>query len=118
MRNKKVQYTVIFQGAMLIINLFSVFSICMLLYVTTEKIRRYYNAREFLNLVKKIPENPRVNLTICMSLMIFLGFTFAVRQRWKRFSNVRVVMTLILDFFICSIVIYCLDFNYNGLLFD
>lgn len=117
MRNKKVQYTAIIQGAMLIINLFSVCSICMLLYVTTEKIRQYYKAREFLNLVKKIPENPRVNLAVCMSLMIFLGITFAVRQRWKRFSNIRVVMTLVLDLLICSIVIFRLDFNYNGLLF-
>lgn len=116
MKDRKVHYIAIFQGAMLAVNFMAVVFICMLIYLTTEKIRQYYNARAFLDGVKSIPKNPWMNLLSCVFFMGILALTFMIRQVQKNLSNQWIIATLILDFIICIVIIYQLDFNYNGLL--
>ena len=104
------------QGAMLAVNFAMVSFICIFIYMTTERIRARYDAREFLDSVVTIPADPRMNLIICLSLMGMLVVTFAIRHFWTSLSNSWTVVTLLVDFIVCAAVIYQLDFNYNGLL--
>ena len=106
----------VLQGAMLAVNFAMVSFICVFIYMTTERIRARYDAREFLDGVVTIPADPRMNLIICLSLMGMLVVTFAIRHFWICLSNSWTVVTLLVDFIVCAAVIYQLDFNYNGLL--
>ncbi|MGN0356132.1 MAG: sensor histidine kinase [Muricoprocola sp.] len=114
--NDKDRYVIVFQSAMLVINYLAVIFICTLVYSTSEKIRREYSARTFLDSVNTIPENPKKILIACMILMGMLMLTFMVRQYENRIANRWIVCSLIAEFVICAIIIYLLDFNYNGLL--
>ena len=114
--NDKNRYIIVFQGAMLVINYLAVIFICTLVFWTSEKIRREYSARVFLDSVNTIPENPRKILAACIILMGMLFLTFLVRQYESRIANRWIVFSLITEFVICSSIIYLLDFNYNGLL--
>ena len=49
------------QGAMLAVNFAMVSFICIFIYMTTERIRARYDAREFLDSVVTIPADPRMN---------------------------------------------------------
>ncbi|NBK92424.1 sensor histidine kinase [bacterium 1XD21-13] len=116
MSNGKERFVTLLQGAMLILNVVCVALICVLIYVTTRRILGNYNAREFLNSISAFPEDPKANMIVCMALMGILVLTFLVRHLWREIPNKWNVATLILDMFVCSIVIYRLNFNYKGLL--
>ena len=104
----------VLQGAMLAVNFAMVSFICVFIYMTTERIRARYDAREFLDSVVTIPADPRMNLIICLSLMGMLVVTFAIRHFWTSLSNSWTVVTLLVDFIVCAAVIYQLDFNGGG----
>ncbi len=116
MNDSKERYVALFQGAMLALNFAAVVMICAFIYVTTERIRANYDARTFLDGVASIPVNPGANLLICTVLMGVLVATFAIRHFRKQMKNWWTTVTLILDIFVCIVVIFQLDFNYNGLL--
>lgn len=116
MENGKERYVATVQSAMLVVNFLAVAFICIVIYSTSELIRAHYDARAFLDSVETIPVNPRKNLMICMTLMVILAATFVARQLWRKLPNSWNFASLILDFILCSAIIYCLDFNYNGLL--
>ena len=88
----------VLQGAMLAVNFAMVSFICVFIYMTTERIRARYDAREFLDGVVTIPADPRMNLIICLSLMGILVATFAIRHFWTSLSNSWTVVTLLVDF--------------------
>lgn len=116
MNDKKDQHVAFFQGIMLILNCLAVVLLCAFIYITTERIRRDYHARSFLDGVKAIPEDPGSNLRICLFMMGILALNFVLRQFWKEQRHRWVIATLVLDFLVCIRVIWQLDFNYNGLL--
>lgn len=116
MDNGKERYVVTFQGALLLVNFLAVAFISIVIYSTSELIRAHYDARVFLDSVETIPVNPRKNLMICMVLMALLAASFVTRQVGKILPNWWNIASLLLDFVLCSAIIYCLDFNYNGLL--
>lgn len=115
MEDGKERYVVAVQSAMLAVNFLAVAFICVVIYRTSELIRAHYDARVFLDSVETIPVNPRRNLIVCMTLMAILVATFAMRL-WRHLPNRWNIASLIIDFILCSAIIYCLDFNYNGLL--
>ncbi|MCI9252839.1 MAG: sensor histidine kinase, partial [Lachnospiraceae bacterium] len=116
MSDSKERFVTLLQGAMLILNVLCVAFICVLIYVTTGKILANYDAREFLNSISSFPESPKETLIICMGFMGVLILTFLVRHLWREIPNKWNVATLILDMFVCSAVIFLLNFNYKGLL--
>lgn len=116
MNNIKDKYVLLFQGALLSLNCIAVILICLFIYVTTEQIRDHYVAREFLNTINKIPHNPRDTLLFCTIMMLILIITFIYRHFFNQMQNILGPLTFGLDAIICVVIIYKLDFNYNGLL--
>ena len=105
MKDKKDHYVSAFQGVMLTLNGLAVVLFCVFIYYTTEKIRRDYHARTFLDSVKAIPEDPKYNLYICLFMMGILVITFILRQFWKEQKHRWVFATLVLDLMICIQII-------------
>ena len=113
MSAKKEYYTDMFQWAMLALNGIAVAFLCTFIYVTTNRIRANYDARDFLGGVITILDNPRTNLWLCLVLfgLLMVNFVFRhfLRMRHGRGSAVSLIMELL----ICVVIIYRLDFNYN-----
>ncbi|MDE5716006.1 MAG: sensor histidine kinase [Lachnospiraceae bacterium] len=116
MSGKKEHFTQMFQWAMLFLNGVAVVFICTFIYVTTNRIRAHYNARDFLGSVMTIPDNPRTNLWLCLVLLVMLMVNFMFRHFLKMRHGRGRVLSLIVEILICVVIIYRLDFNYNGLL--
>lgn len=73
---KKEYYTDMFQWAMLVLNGIAVAFLCTFIYVTTNRIRANYDARDFLGNVLTIPDNPKTNLWLCLVLFCLLVVNF------------------------------------------
>ena len=116
MNGKKDKYVSTFQAGMLISNILAVGLICGLVYITTNRILKYYDARAFLDSVVTIPVNPKKMFFVCAGMMLILVITFLMRHIWKQGHNRLTVCTLILDALVCVSLVIQLDFNYNGLL--
>lgn len=116
MNDKKDQYVTLFQAGMLILNILAVGLICGFIYATTNRILAHYDARTFLDSVVTIPVNPGENLMLCMGLMMVMVITFALRQIWQQDHSRLTVCTLLVDAFVCVVLVVQMDFNYNGLL--
>ena len=116
MQTKKERNVVLVEAAMLAINCLAVAFLCFTLYFTTEQIRHHYEARAFLDGVSSIPHNPRQIMFTCLGLLAILLISFLIRKLWGDRSDRLILTTLILDFLVCIMLIFQLDFNYNGLL--
>ena len=116
MREKKEYYTGMFQWAMLFLNCTAVVFICTFIYVTTNRIRAHYDARNFLGNVMTIPDNPRINLLLCLLLLVMLVINFIIRHFLQTRHVKGAAISLVAELLICVAIIYRLDFNYNGLL--
>ena len=101
---------------MWVVNCVSVAFICVFICYTTQRIRGNYQARLFLDSIQTFPRDPNADLWVCMSLMGVLGVTFLIRNLWLDSQNRWTPVTLIVDFLACAIILYRLDFNYNGLI--
>ena len=116
MNIKKEYYTDMFQWAMLVLNGIAVAFLCTFIYVTTNRIRANYDARDFLGGVMTIPDNPRTNLWLCLALFGLLIRQFCIpafpadakRQGERNFSRGGA-------FDLCGDHLSA-GFNYNGLL--
>ncbi len=113
---KKEYYTDMFQWAMLAINGIAVAFLCTFIYVTTNRIRANYDARDFLGGVRTISGNPRTNLWLCLVLLGFLMVNFVFRHFLQMRNGRGGAVSLVAELLICVVIIYRLDFNYNGLL--
>ena len=106
----------ILQLGILILNIISVMGISIFIYITIEKIRRGYGAREFLNEIQAIVWYPYAKIWLCAILLGLLALSMGIRDRLFP-HNSRVILTsLIADFIICFAIIIVLNFNYNGIL--
>lgn len=113
---KKQYYTDMFQWAMLALNGIAVAFLCTFIYVTTNRIRANYDARDFLGGVMTIPDNPRTNLWLCLVLLGLLMVNFVFRHFIQMRNGRGSAVSLVAELLICVVIIYRLDFNYNGLL--
>ena len=116
MSAKKEYYTDMFQWAMLALNGIAVAFLCTFIYVTTNRIRANYDARDFLGGVITILDNPKTNLWLCLVLFGLLMVNFVFRHFLRRRHGRGSAVSLIMELLICVVIIYRLDFNYNGLL--
>jgi hypothetical protein len=106
----------ILQIGILILNIISVMGISIFIYLTIEKIRRSYGAREFLNGISAIVWYPYAKIWLCAVLLGLLTLSMVIRDRLFP-NNSKVILTsLIADFFLCFVIIVVLNFNYNGIL--
>lgn len=113
---KKEYYTDMFQWAMLGLNGVAVAFLCTFIYVTTNRIRANYDARDFLGRVITIPDNPRTNLGLCLVLFGLLMVNFIFRHFLQMRKGRGSAVSLVVELMLCVVIIYRLDFNYNGLL--
>lgn len=106
----------VFRTALLTINVIVILFIVVFIYITTEKIRIDYNARDFLGSVTAIPWNPMQNILRCGVLLLVLLLSFGLREFAFR-GNVKIIgCSLGLDVVVGYLLIYYLDFNYTGIL--
>lgn len=116
MRVKKEHSAQIFQWTMLLLNCIAVIFICTFIWVTTNRIKARYDARDFLSGVMAIPDDPGANLYFCLILLALLVCNFMLRQYMKERHNRWGAFSLLFDLIISVYLIYRLHFNYNGLL--
>ena len=113
MKNKTIRF---FQIGILILNIFSVMALSLFIYLTTETIRRHFDAGKFLSGVTAIPADPRNNVLICGVLLLALVVSFTLRETCFKAKNKAIMSSLIMDFVVSVVIVYLLNFNYNGIL--
>jgi len=116
MQNKNSKF-IYLKISMIAINLIAVLFITLLIYVTTRIICDHFIAREFINSVASIPWNPFKNIIISVTLLCILILTFVLREFIYSNNSKAIYVTLIIELIISIILIYFLNFNYNGILF-
>lgn len=99
-----------------LINILEAGGISVFIYLTTKKICEDDQARVFIGRVEAIPKYPAAITGAVFLLLLMMGADMLIRERWKEKSGKTVAVTLALDL-ICSIVlVWILDFNYNGVI--
>ena len=114
MNEEKDKTVILLQGSMLALNVAAVILISTFIYYTTEKIIYRYDARSFLDGVTAIPKNPENVMHTCIIAAVFLVVSFLFRQIVKKYQLM--ICSMLFDLVLCFMVIYTLNFNYNGLL--
>jgi signal transduction histidine kinase len=114
MQSKRSIY---FKISMIAINLIAVLFITILIYVTTKNICDNIIAREFIDHVSTIPWKPFRTIIASVSLFCVLILSFIVRDFLYCNNNKVMYITLLIDLLTSIIIIYFLNFNYNGILF-
>lgn len=104
------------QVFMWLVNCAAVAFICIFICYTTQQIRGNYQARLFLDTVITFPRDPNRDLWICMSLMGVLGISLLLRNWFLKRQSAWSSVTLAVDFLACAVILFRLDFNYNGLI--
>lgn len=103
--------------AMMIVNFIAVFFVSCSIAVTTEKICSEYVAREFLDTVAAIPVRPWANVHIVLLLYAFLILNFIARETNYLKQTKAIYVSLVMDFVVSAIIVFVLNFNYNGIFF-
>ena len=99
-----------------LINMVQAGGISLFIYITTRKICEDDQARVFIGQVDAIPKYPAVIVWIVCLLLVLLGTDMLIRETWKGQKGKIIPITLAIDL-ICSIIlIWILDFNYNGVI--
>lgn len=96
------------------INIILVMGIAYFIFVTTRKICIEDSAREFIEQVNAIPTYPK---ELCIRLFLLLSILILdmiIRERKK--TGKIIIVTLGIDFICSLVIIFMLDFNYNGIL--
>ena len=114
MQNKKFSYLKI---SMISINFLAVSFITLLIYITTKNICDQFIAREYLNSVSAIPWSPLRNIIVTLLLLCVMTLSYIVREFIYPNNNKVMYITLFIDLLISFVIIYFLNFNYNGILF-
>lgn len=114
MQNKRVRF---FKIALIIINFIAVTFVTVFIYITTKKICDNFIAREFIDTIKAISWRPLNTVVLTLGLFCVLIISFIVRDIIYSNNSKVTYISLVLDFVISIIIIYLLNFNYNGILF-
>ena len=90
--------------------------ISLFIYMTTKKICEDDQARVFLGQVDAIPKYPEMIVWSTLLLIALLGCDMLIRETREEQSGKIIAITLGIDL-VCSIVlVWILDFNYNGVI--
>ena len=113
MKSKRIRF---FQIGILMLNIVTVIGIGAFICYTTELICNRYDAREFLSGVTAIPWNPWRKLWICVFLLLLLCISFGLRETVFKSNMKLITFTLVAELLIAVMIVYQLNFNYNGIL--
>lgn len=113
MKNKRIR---MFQVGILVLNIITVMFISSFIFYTTEVICRHYDAREFVGEATAIPWNPEQKVWACAVLLGLLTVSFFLRETAFKARNKMVTASMIVDFLMAILIVYLLNFNYNGIL--
>lgn len=100
----------------LLINIIQAGGIGLFIYVTTRKICEDDQARAFLGQVDAIPKYPERIMWAILLLLILLGSDMVIRETRKEKNGKKVAATLAIDLICSMILVWILDFNYNGVI--
>ncbi len=103
--------------SMIIINLIAVLFVPGFIYITTRSIYDHFMARDFLQNVEAIPNDPFQLMFLAAGLFIALMISYFVREHHTDNSIKIIYATIVADFVISIAIIWILNFNYNGVLF-
>lgn len=108
--------TLLLKYAVFLFNIAVVMGISIFVWVTTEKICDTYVASEFMERVEAIPIHPRMIVIELTILLLLLVASFIGREYFFQENPIIVYVSIACDFLISLVIIYLLDFNYNGIL--
>ena len=114
MRNARQRY---FKLIIIFINLITVIFVTYFIYFTTQKICSSFIAREFIENVNSLPWKPFNIIIEVLSLFGLLILSFALREIFYPNNNNVIYISLASEFVISILIVYFLNFNYNGILF-
>lgn len=113
MKDNKLQLIKIL---MMILNVIAVLFYAVFIYITTNKICANYAAREFIENVNCIPSNPYQLIVTVMALLGCFILSFYLREfLFPGYGKIGLA-TVVLDIAVSMVIVYLLDFNYNGIL--
>lgn len=102
--------------AVFLFNIIAVLGISIFLWIATEKICDTYVASEFMGRVEAIPSHPRMIVAEMGILLFLLVLSFIGREYFFQDNPIICYSSIAFDLLISLIIIYLLDFNYNGIL--
>ncbi|MDD2973123.1 MAG: sensor histidine kinase [Lachnospiraceae bacterium] len=114
MRDKRILYI---KHLMLLINIVANLTPAVLIYITTSKICNYYIARSFMGRVTALPQNPTTIFAGTAVLLTCLVISFFLREFLYTDQYQFIYGSLFFDFITSFVLMYVLNFNYNGILF-
>ncbi len=115
MRAKRIEISLV-KYLMLFLNWVTVAAVTGFILVTTEEIRAFYIARDFIGGVDAIPRRPGMIFVACLLLMGILTCSFIMRDI-VHFKNGKLEAgSLFCDFVVSMAIVMLLNFNYNGIL--
>ena len=113
---KKLQKVSVIDGMMLILNWIIVLLLCAFFCLTTNNICNRFIARDFIDRLEAFPWQPTRILVEAVLMMLLLSASFLWRQLCMKENSRLEVPFLIFDFCISMMLMYILNFNYNGIL--
>lgn len=84
--------------------------------VSNEIVIHEFNAREFLNHVSKIPPSARQTFLIVLAAVVVMALDFGLRLLYSGDKHIIWYLTMVLDIVLSFVVVWVLQFNYNGIL--
>lgn len=102
--------------AMYLLCFLTVFLIAAFVCLSTDRICRFYEARAFLDQIRYIPHAPFQTLIKAEGCMLLLGLSCVLRLLFGQRIRSMIPLSLAADFVLAFLVIYLLNFNYNGVL--
>ena len=104
---------------MVLENLIAVIFVSGIIWYTTGRICSDFGAREFLDTVSAIPQNPLNTMVLSIGLYLLLAVLMDFQNLLEKRQSAKSSHWLfpILDFLVAFSIITVLDFNYNGILF-
>lgn len=113
---KKLQKISIINCMMLALNWVIVILLCVFLCLTTNNICEHFIARDFIDKLEAFPWQPVRILAEAVVMMFLLSASFLWRELCLKENSRLEVPSLIFDFCISMLLMYVLNFNYNGIL--
>lgn len=99
---------------MLALNIMACTFIMTVILVTSSNVCVYGKAEEFLSVLGRVPKNPMQSFVQTMCICVFFFATFMIRQYIRWHKKILSYMTFVIDAVLNVILLFVLDFNYNG----
>lgn len=112
-RNKILSYIIYF---MKILNLLMITGVSLIMGRATYLISNSQNAREFIQQLHTLPKEPKFVVIMSITTYIVLILLMEIKDKLKNRKFYKMIIFYILEFLLCSILLFTLDMNYNGVI--